>query len=63
MAWFGPCLLKNWGWREERGGGRGGSDHGTVGALHLEELDDEGGPPSHDLGGQVAEGAVLNAHD
>lgn len=40
-----------------------GSDHGTVRSLHLEELDDEGGAPRHNLGRQVAEGTVLDAHD
>lgn len=39
------------------------SDHGPVWTLHLKELDDEGGPPGHDLGGQVAERTVLDAHD
>lgn len=47
----------------QKGGAAPGSDHGTVGSLHLEELDDEGGPPRHDLGRQVAEGTVLDAHD
>lgn len=40
-----------------------GSDHGTVWSLHLEELDDEGGAPRDNLGRQVAEGTVLDAHD
>lgn len=40
-----------------------GSDHGTVGSLHLEELDDEGGASRDNLGRQVAEGTVLDAHD
>lgn len=39
------------------------SDHGTIWSLHLEELDDEGGASSDNLGRQVAEGTVLNAHD
>lgn len=39
------------------------SHHGTVGSLHLKKLDDEGGPPCDDLGRQVAEGTVLDAHD
>lgn len=40
-----------------------GSDHGTIWSLHLEELDDEGGAPCDNLGRQVAEGTVLDAHD
>lgn len=40
-----------------------GSHHGTVRSLHLEELDDEGGAPGDNLGRQVAEGTVLDAHD
>lgn len=40
-----------------------GSHHGTVRSLHLEELDDEGGASCDDLGRQVAEGTVLDAHD
>lgn len=39
------------------------SDHGPVGTLHLEELDDEGRASSDDLRREVAEGAVLDAHD
>lgn len=39
------------------------SHHGTVGSLHLKKLDDEGGSPCNNLGRQVAEGAVLDAHD
>lgn len=39
------------------------SDHGAVRSLHFKELDDEGGAPRHDLGRQVAEGTVLDAHD
>lgn len=39
------------------------SHHGTVRSLHLKKLDDEGGSPCHDLGRQVAEGTVLDAHD
>lgn len=40
-----------------------GSDHGTVWSLHLEELDDEGRASRNNLGRQVAEGTVLDAHD
>lgn len=39
------------------------SHHGTVRSLHLKKLDDEGGSPCDNLGRQVAEGTVLNAHD
>lgn len=39
------------------------SDHGTVGSLHLEELDDEGRASCHNLSRQMSEGTVLNAHD
>lgn len=39
------------------------SDHGAVGTLHLEELDDEGRASGDDLRWEVAEGAVLYAHD
>lgn len=39
------------------------SDHGAVRSLHFKELDDEGGAPRHNLGRQVAEGTVLDAHD
>lgn len=39
------------------------SHHGTVRSLHLKKLDDEGGAARHDLGRQVAEGTVLDAHD
>lgn len=38
-------------------------DHGAVGALHLQELDDKGGASGNNLRGEVAERAVLNAHD
>lgn len=39
------------------------SDHGPVGPLHLEELDNEGGAPGDDLRGQMAERTVLDTHD
>lgn len=39
------------------------SDHGTVRALHLEELDDEGRAAGDDLRWELAEWAVLDAHD
>lgn len=39
------------------------SDHGTVGTLHLEELDDERRASGDNLRWKVAEGAVLYAHD
>lgn len=74
---WGPCILSNlmmkvgfWrvpgcpgGGGGEEGGHSWSSDHGPVGALHLKELNDERGPPCHDLGGQVAERTVLDAHD
>lgn len=39
------------------------SDHGTVWSLHLEKLDDEGGASCDNLGWQVGEGTVLDAHN
>lgn len=39
------------------------SHHGPVRPLHLQELDDVGGSSRDDLGRQVAEGTVLDAHD
>lgn len=39
------------------------SDHGTVRALHLEELDDEGRAAGDDLRRELAQRAVLDAHD
>lgn len=39
------------------------SDHGTVRPLHLEELDDEGRTASDDLRRELAQRAVLDAHD
>lgn len=55
--------LRLWPPSGPRGQDCGLSDHGTVGPLHLEELDNEGGAPGDDLRGQMAERTVLDAHD
>lgn len=39
------------------------SDHGSVRALHLQELDDEGWAAGYNLWREVTERAVLNTHD
>lgn len=50
-------VKKGWDWAAL------GSDHGTIWSLHLEELNDEGGASRDNLGWQVAERTVLDAHD
>lgn len=68
---FDTCNCGGRGSRARGGSGAGlgwdqaapSSHHGPVWSLHLKKLDDVGGSPCDNLGRQVAEGTVLDAHD